>query len=391
MSFDLRYLFIIFLCSHFTLACSGNSTKTATPTQAKNTILFIGDGMGAEHRKAARWVKAGSKGKLHMDDMPASGFLNTGSAKNPITDSAASATAMSCGVKTNNGVIGLDSNLSFVPTILEQAKSRNKRVGLVTTTHITHATPAAFAAHVASRKYMTEIAEQMLISGVNVLMGGGEDVFIPETENGCFPGAGKRADQRNLISEAIANGYVHVCDSTELNTVDIDTTSHLIGLFADEGMNRPFSPSLAEMTQKAIELLSKGSQGFFLMVEAGQIDWASHDNDAYNTIHDTIGLDEAIGVAQQFASIDNNTLIIVTADHETGGLRVSYNKSNLPTEDGPFASADGKLFYVNWAGTHHTSVEVPVTAQGFMSEKLNGQNENTYIHELIYSTFDTFE
>ncbi len=356
-------------------------------SNAKNIILFIGDGMGAEHRKAARLNTVGSFGKLSMDDMSASGSLQTRSADNPITDSAAAATAMATGVKTNNGVLSLDTNLCFLSTILEDAKRQGKRVGLVTTTQITDATPAAFATHIEDRNLVIEIAEQILGAGVDVLLGGGEDEFIPTFENGCFPESGERNDGRNLINEAIAIGYRYVCDPASFRSLDPYTTIKLFGIFADQGMLRPFDPSLAEMTQKAIAILSKGSSGFFLMVEGGQIDWASHSNDATNTISDTVGLDEAVAIAKQFASLSNDTLIIVTADHETGGMMVSFLPSGLPSEDGPFRTPDGKQFYINWSTTGHTASDVPVTSLGPLSGILNGIHDNTFINEVMLTAF----
>lgn len=153
----------------------------------------------------------------------------------------------------------------------------------------------------------------------DVLLGGGEDEFLPVSETGCYQEPGERDDGRNLISEAIEDEYIYVCNEESFASIDISTTTKLIGLFSDEGMIRPYAPSLAETTKTAIDILSKNEKGFFLMVEAGQIDWACHQNDAENAISDTIGLDEAVAVSKQFASRSNNTLIIVTADHETGG------------------------------------------------------------------------
>ena len=237
-----NYLVILLSLPIFLSGCFHDSSSPTRST-AKNIILFIGDGMGAEHRKAARWATVGKNGKLAMDNMPASGWIQTHSADSVITDSAAAATAMATGVKTNNGVIALDMNLGYVSTILEKAKGKGKLTGLVTTTHITHATPAAFASHVEDRDRMKEIAEQMLVTGVDVLLGGGEDEFLPMSDSGCYPGAGKRRDGRNLINEATAIGYMYVCDQASFSLIDPDSTQQLIGLFADEGMTRPFSPS----------------------------------------------------------------------------------------------------------------------------------------------------
>jgi alkaline phosphatase len=370
------------------LGCSSDTLEPVPSTNTTNIILFIGDGMGNAHRLAARWATVGETGMLSMDDMSINGWTKTGSADNPVTDSAAAATAVSTGAKTNNGVIGMDADLNIVFTILEEARSRGKKVGLVTTTQVTHATPAAFAAHIRNRNLMTDIAEQILNAEVDVILGGGEDEFLPSTEIGCFPEAGERNDGRNLIDEATALGYTYVCEPADFSTVDAVSTFRLLGLFADEGMPRPFSPSLAEMTQKAIDILSKSSKGFFLMVEGGQIDWASHSNEADNAISDTIELDKAVKVAKDYVLVDNNTLVIVTADHETGGMSVSLSSRGAPAEDGPFGMPSGKEFYVNWSTTSHTASDVPVTALGPSSDMLTGTHENTYIFDVMLSAFD---
>ena len=142
------------------------------------------------------------------------------------------------------------------------------------------------------------------------------------------------------------------------------------------------------MTQKAIDILSRDPQGFFLMVEGGQIDWACHGNDATNAISDTLGLDEAIVVAQTYASAAGGVLIIVTGDHETGGMAVGLTCSGLPDEDGPFLMPDGTPFYVNWTTKGHTGADVPTTAQGLWASLLTGTEENTHIHDVMYKALD---
>ncbi len=347
--------------------------------QPRAIILLIGDGMGEGQRTAARWQAVGQAGQLAMDAMPVSGWSRTGSADNPITDSAAAGTALATGVKTNNGVISLDPYSNTLTTILEHAQARGMAVGLVTTVQMAHATPAVFASHVPSRNMMTEIASQMMDHQVDVLLGGGEDEFLPAGEQGCYPEWGERVDGRDLISETVAAGTTYVCTSTAFAAVPI-TTTRLLGLFADEGMTRPFSPTLAQMTQKAVDVLSQDPDGFFLMVEGGQIDWACHDNDAANAISDTIGFDEAVAVAQTYASLNPNTLVVVTGDHETGGMSVSLSSG----EDGPFYMPDSTPFYVNWTTGGHTAADVPTTAQGVFSSLLDRTDENTYIYDVMY-------
>jgi len=381
----LKVLFISLLACNL-MGCK-SSDSTGDDIKAKNIILFIGDGMDAEHRKAARWLTVGESGELAMDEMQYSGFLETKSADNAITDSAASATAMATGVKANNGVVSLDSNLRIIPTILEFAKSKGKSVGLVSTTQITHATPAAFASHISDRGMMNEIALQLLSADVNVLLAGGEDDFVAFVEEGCFPGGLNRSDNRNLINEFIAIGYTHVCDEESLKLVDDKSVSHLLGLFANGGMVHPFTPSLADMTKKAIDILSKNQEGFFLMVEGGQIDWASHGNDAVTAIIDTVDLDKAVSVAKKFREVDSSTLIIVTADHETGGMLVSRKSTGLSSEDGPFKKPDGSVFYINWSTTGHTAVNVPITSEGPQSKLLEGVNDNTFLYDVMIKAF----
>ena len=363
-----------------------DSAQTASPPvpQARNIILLIGDGMGPVHRTAARYLAVGPAGALAMDGLPVAGYSHTYSANALVTDSAAGGTAIASGVKTNNGAIGVDVNGNPVETILERAQALGKATGLVTTTQIAHATPAAFAAHVPSRSMMTEIAKQMLEHGVDVLLGGGEDEWLPASEFGCYPGPGKRDDGLNLIQTAITTGYAYVCTATDFNAIDPSTTSKLLGLFADEGMARPFDPTLADMAQKAINILSRDPDGFFLMVEGGQIDWASHANDAVNAIGDTIGFDEAVAVARQFASANPDTLVIVTADHETGGMALEKADYGAQT----FTTPGGLQFDIDWTSGTHTAVDVPVLAGGPHAWALSGTYENTHIFDVMAAAFE---
>ncbi|MCJ7701782.1 MAG: alkaline phosphatase, partial [Anaerolineales bacterium] len=287
------------------------------------------------------------------------------------------------GEKTINGYIGVDPAAASLSSILEDLQQEGFSVGLVTTVQVSHATPAAFAAHVPDRNLMNEIALQMLAHSPNVLLGGGEDEFLPPTESGCYSQPGERMDGRNLIEEAIAWGYTYVCEAGAFGDIEPATTTHLLGLFGDEGMYRPFTPSLAAMTEKAIEILSQDPDGFFLMVKGGQIDWAAHSNDAENVMADTLGLDAAVAIGLAYAQTNPNTILIVTADHETGGMSVGLTSSGLPDEDGPFSMPDGTPFYVNWTSTDHTGVDVPTTAYGVYSDQLEGSYENTYFYDVM--------
>lgn len=380
----MRQSLTILLVLLVTFSLPSHRTTPAQPP-AHNIILLIGDGMGPHHRSAARYLSVGPDGSLAMDEMPVSGSARTYSANNLVTDSAASGTAIASGVKTDNGAVGVTPSGASTETILEIAQQLGKAVGLVTNVQMSHATPAGFAAHVSHRSQMVEIASQMWAHRVDVLLGGGEDEWLPVSESGCYPQAGERGDGRNLIEEAIAAGYAYVCTRAEFQAVDPSVTTTLLGLFADEGMTRPFQPSLAEMTEKAIAILSRDADGFFLMVEGGQIDWASHANDGTNALQDTVDFDAAVALARQFALAHPDTLVIVTADHETGGLTLQGAGDGSQS----FSTLGGKPFTVSWATSHHTAVDVPVLAMGPHAEALNGSYENTHIFQAMAAAFQT--
>jgi alkaline phosphatase len=367
------------------------ATAANGPTHAHAILLFIGDGMGAEHREAGRWSAVGLSGQLAMDTLSVSGMLQTASADYAVTDSAASATAMATGVKTKNGYIGVDPDGDPLETILETAEGRGMATGLVTTVEVSHATPAAFAAHITNRNLMLEIASQMIVSGVDVLLGGGEDQYLPPTEVGCRPGmTGLRTDGRNLVDEAQAAGFTFVCDVAGLAAVDTLTTVQLLGLFSDAEMQRPYAPTLAEMTESAIEILSRDPQGFFLMVEGGRIDKAAHLNDGQDVIDDVIGFDEAVQVGLDYAALHADTLVIVAADHETGGMMVDtmLPPSGTPDVDNPFDMPDITEFYITWSTTDHTAADVPVTAAGPWSTLFDGTHQNTTVFTVMRRAID---
>jgi alkaline phosphatase len=384
-------------------ACGGDEEAPPDPradlSQARSVILLIGDGMGTAHRTAARLYSLGREGQLAMDTLPIAGMSRTWSTESLVPDSAAAGTALATGVKTYNAAIAVDPDGNPVETILEMAQKAGKAVGLVTTVQIAHATPAVFAAHNPDRDAYVEIALDMFDHDVDVLLGGGENHFLPVGTPGCYPRDGERTDGRNLIDEAVAKGYQHVCTEAEFDAVDPATTDRLLGTFAEGGMIRPFAPSLAEMTDKAIAILSKDPEGFFLMVEGGQIDWAAHANDALNTIGDTVGFDDAVMAALEFQIEHPDTLVIVTADHSTGGLTIedvpqdeecTEPNADDPREcktafheDGPFEESEGGTFWLDWTSGEHTGDEVPVTAIGPHAIDLAGYYENTHIFDVM--------
>jgi len=290
--------------------------------QAKNIILMIGDGMGPSHFGAGWLYSNRVLGKeLRMVEVMKSGrtaYVVNDTADAIVTESAAAAGQIATGVKMTARALSMAADgKTPVRTILEIAKERGVATGLVTTSGITDATPAAFAAHVPHRSDEASVAAQELQAGVDVLLGGRKQFFLPEAAGG------KRKDGRDLTEEARRAGYAVVGTAGELKQA---TGSKILGLFNMGNMAyeidraKTSEPSLAEMTAKTLEVLSKNPKGFFAMIEAGRIDHAAHRNDAAGTIREVLAFDDAVGVALEFQQKNPDTLIIVTADHETGGM-----------------------------------------------------------------------
>ncbi|MGY3900202.1 alkaline phosphatase [Aeromonas veronii] len=357
-----------------TLVCAAlfsalGATSQAQAGDAKNVILFIGDGMGPTVLTATRLFKVGEESNLEMMKLPRSARIKTFSNDAQTTDSAPSMAAYTTGVKMNNEVIAMSSDTKAVapgkdvngnktvnncssdngkpvPTILELAKAAGKSVGAVTTTELTHATPAATYAHICHRDAAYDIAAQAvpggagynsaLKDGVDVLMGGGANHWTPYSASN----KGGRNDNRDLTAEMKAQGYSYVTTQSELAKV---TSGKVLGLFSskshlDYELDRVAKgaantqPSLSEMTAKAIDLLSKNSQGYFLMVEGGRIDHALHGTNAKRSLTDAVALDEAVKTA--LGKVDlNNTLIVVTADHDHTMTINGYSAKGNPVLD----------------------------------------------------------
>ncbi len=326
----------------------------------KNIIFLIGDGMGLVHANAARFYVVGPEGRLHFERMPVTGLLNVYSYDALITDSAASGTALATGNKTRNGMIGLRADSTSVPTVLEIARDHGLATGLVVTSRITHATPAAYYAHINHRGREQEIAEQLSTANINVLFGGGRDMFLPESMEDS-----RRHDDRNLLAVMESNGYEIIGNRDELMSVEGD---HVLGLFQTESLSTQLpEPTIAEMTAKAIELLAQDDDGFFLMVEGSQIDWAGHSNDEDYSIRETLLFDDAVREALAFAQQNGETLVVVTADHETGGMSIRRGNRN------------GEGMNIAWSTRNHSAVSVPVYAYGPGSLRFTGVIDNTDI------------
>ncbi len=344
------------------IVCILFCTHTLFAGIPKNIILFIGDGMGPAQITAARTMK----GKLALEKFKVAGFVLTHSANNYITDSAAGATAYATGHKTYNGAISVDPQTKKpLKTILEFAEELGKSTGLVSTSSVTHATPACFAAHVKSRNQQEEIAEHIASSGVDVLIGGGRGYFLPKGKDGS-----RRKDFKNLFGAMRA--YTFANSEMEFRTVG--TPERLVALLESNHLNKAKDRKidLATMTQKAIEILSRNKQGFFLMVEGSQIDWAGHDNNKNYLIAELLDFDAAIGVAQDFAARGSETLVLVTADHETGGMALMGG------------SLERKKIEIQFSTGHHTAVMVPVFAFGPGAENFGGIQQNTHIGKMMF-------
>ncbi|KON90257.1 alkaline phosphatase [Sporosarcina globispora] len=284
----------------------------------QNVILMIGDGMGIGQIEIARKLEYGKDGRLFLESLPHTALVHTESANNFVTDSAAGGTALAIGKKTNNEMIGVTPDGKEADSILDLFKKNGKKAGVISTNTVTDATPAAFTASVSNRwSGQEEIARQQLNNEVDVLMGGGRAYFSQEKQSG-----------NDLIKDARLKGYDYARNRVEMQN---SKGEKLLGLFNKGYMNykldRPLKnskePSLKEMTEKAISVLSKGKQGFFLMAEGARIDHASHAGDITSIWKETIEFDEAVKYAVEWAKKDKKTLVLVVADHETMGISAS--------------------------------------------------------------------
>jgi alkaline phosphatase len=345
--------------------CSGKQARTpahpAPVGTAKNVILFIGDGMGFEQVKAAGMFATGRPGTLSFESFPFRGSVNIGNAEGKGTDSAAAATAMGTGVKVGNKVISmaLPGDGAPLETALERFQTSGKSTGLVTTTIVTHATPAAFGAHEPDRyNYSGIVADYLNDSRPNVLMGGAQYL---------------------TADAARSAGYTVVADRDALHALDTESEILVSGQFGSGNM--PYEadglgglPHLSEMTLAALQILDNDPDGFFLLVEGGRIDHACHANDIERAVGETIEFSRAVSVAVAWSESHPDTLLIVTADHETGGLQVLAN------------NGAGNLPAVTWGTTGHTPVPVPVFARGIGAEAVSGSMENTDIFLLMMNS-----
>ncbi len=342
-----------------------SNSHQPTSSDDLTIILMIGDGMGFEQVRMARYTEVGKNTNLTMENLLLNLSVMTHNVNLGITDSAAAATAIATGIKTYNGRIAVAPNGSANKTILEIALEMGKATGVVTTTSIQHATPASFMTHVYSRSNYDEITKQIVENAdVDVLLGGGLNYFSEEQ-----------------ITAMTNDGYSFATNNSALSSI---TSGRILGLFSDSHMpyeqerNLTNTPSLAEMTNKAINILDQNSSGFFLMVEGGRIDHASHDNEKVGAILETIAFDLAVKEAKNYVETHENSILIITADHETGGPKIIGDLLDgiLPvsglTEDQnrTIRIARANQIDVTWSTGGHTRNHVPLYAYGEAFENI---------------------
>lgn len=343
----------------------------------KNIILMIGDGMGTSQLTAGKVAK----GTLSVERMDVGGLCTTFAANALVTDSAAAGTALATGQKTANKHISTTPDGKPLETIAEAAKENGKAVGLVTTCSLTHATPAAFATHVTSRYMNQDIAKQLVDAKFNVLFGGGWAWLVPKNSDASSvkedlspagygkkeTSSGKRTDGVNLLVELEKQMTVATTPNAFRALGKTDRAAALLySLHPPAAAEREVS--LPELTAKALEILARDEDGFFLMVEGSQIDWAGHKNNKEWLIDEVVDFDDAVGVVLDFAEMNPDTLVVVTADHETGGFAVQGGSLK-----------DKKVTNAAFTWGNHTASMVPVFATGPGSDAFGGLIDNALI------------
>lgn len=351
---------------HETVALPATTRPVASPLApppdgpARGVVLFIGDGMGLAHLAAARAALVGPDGRLAIERLPVTGLVATHPAAGLVTKSDAAATALASGHKTVNGRVGADASGKPLRSIVEVTRDQGFATGLVTTTEIVDATPAAFGAHNANRGASEEIAAQLIAAHIDVLMGAGAPWFLPTAANG------RRRDGRDLMAEARAGGWSVARSAEELAAAQGE---RLLGLFDfDLAAIAADRPTLAEMTAKTLGVLARRPR-FFAMVEQEGIDTRSHANTIASMIAAIAALDQAVAATTELAGRDGGILVLVTADHETGGLSF-------------FDAGPGRM-EASWAARQHSGVPVPIFAYGPGAGRFTGLHDNTEIPRLI--------
>ncbi|MBI4023454.1 MAG: alkaline phosphatase [Verrucomicrobia bacterium] len=404
--------FLLICLSAHRLVSDERAQAEAVPASARNAILFIGDGLGINTLSIVRAYSGGANGRLQIEQLPHTAFSRTTSDDSLVTDSAAAAAALASGCKTPNRSLNVLKDGRRPPLISQLAKKSGRSVGIVTTTRLTDATPAAFYGYVEKREMEAALVPQMIDSGFDVILGGGLAWLLPKSKP-----PGVREDGQDLLPSARDKGWTILQDAKALTGgVSFPPDARWLGLFAahdfsyaDERAQHPGEPGLTEMTLAAMRKLARNPKGYFLMVEGGLIDKAAHQNWAWRAFQETIEFDRAIGAALHEAGTE--TLVIVTADHETGGLALNGYPPITARGNALLARQPDQGFLLGWASgpgalsatnavsfldpvfrqpatryarsAFHTSTDVLIAATGPGSEAVRGFLDNTEIFAII--------
>ena len=342
--------FLLIAIALFSSSCCSNNEQQS-PKKAKNVIVLIGDGMGPAQVYSLILT---SPEKTAFQRFPYSGFSITKSASNEITDSAAGGTAIAIGKRTRNKMVGMSPDSIPVPSMLELFAEQGKKTGVVVTCAVTHATPADFIAHNINRNNNEEIAlEISQKEKLDVLFGGGKKYFT------------ERKDSLDLLGTMWDNGW-NIYDS--LSQIEDNNARTMVLTCRKHLVKAPERGDyLPNATAKAIEMLDNSENGFFLMIEGSQIDFACHDNDSATLVEEMRDFNKTLNVVLDYAEKDGNTLVVVTADHETGGLTIVDPEGNYTRTD------------FKWSTGSHSAVFVPVFSYGPGAERFSGIMDNTEI------------
>jgi len=356
------FLSLIFLHSNNLISQDQEYPKSFNiENKLPNIIFMIGDGMGLSQVTAGTYSNGNTSS---LEEMEFVGLQKTHAHNRLVTDSAASGTAMACGEKTFNGVIGINSKNKKLESILEYCITKEYNTALIATSSIVHATPASFYANVISRRQYEDIALQLRFHNVNYFIGGGQKHF------------NRREDKRNLVKEMEGEGY------TIINNINNykNSSSDKLGFFtySDEPPQKSMGrkPSLELLVEATLEKLKSSNKPFFLMVESSQIDWGGHANDLPYIISEFKEFNIAIKSALEYAKSDKNTLIVVTADHETGGLAIKKGNLKKNSVSGDFTTIG------------HSGSMVPVFSYGPNSKLFTGIYDNTAIYSKLKTAVD---
>jgi len=337
----------------------------AIDQKPENIILMLGDGMGLSQVSAALFQ---NDNELELEKFPVVGFQKTHSLDNLVTDSGAAATAMACGVKTFNFAIGLGPDSLPCKTLVEVLSERGFATGFVVTSPVNHATPGAFYSHVDNRIHFERIAADLVTSDIDFFVGGGRKYFHR-----------RESDDRNLLEELELNGFM-VSDYLSTDLRDLRPRYDMkFAYFTADTRPLPASAGRDYLSQASLlgaRFLDRySSGGFFLFVEGSQIDWGGHSNNLEHVIGETLDFDQAVGRVLKFAQSDGRTLVIVTADHEAGGLGINRG-SAMGAIQGSFTT------------NGHTATMVPVFAYGPGAEAFSGLYQNTDIYHKILEVLE---